>query len=243
MATLFGSPFVRAHNRNAVCRIRTDRVTVHGEPMNSRRTGHRRGAGLACAAFLVCSLSGATPARAADPPAGVAGPPPFEAPSVSDPLLGEPPAVPREIKSWDEALALLRAYAPDYVTAYQSVLRAEAQSRIALAAVLPTLTAQGSYTHQFSTESIPFGGAVLVVPPPDTFALTGTAMWNEPAWRVVMLEAPEVWGAQEISQDEVTMRMVVKTAPLRQWEVEREMRVRVKAALHEAGIYPAATAD
>jgi hypothetical protein len=32
---------------------------------------------------------------------------------------------------------------------------------------------------------------------------------------------------------------VAKTAPLRQWEVEREMRVRVKAALHEAGIYPA----
>jgi small-conductance mechanosensitive channel len=35
------------------------------------------------------------------------------------------------------------------------------------------------------------------------------------------------------------MRIVAKTAPLRQWEVEREMRVRVKAALHEAGIYPA----
>jgi small conductance mechanosensitive channel len=54
-----------------------------------------------------------------------------------------------------------------------------------------------------------------------------------------MLEAPEVWGAQEISSDEVVMRMVAKTAPLRQWEVEREMRARVKAALHQAGIYPA----
>ena len=54
-------------------------------------------------------------------------------------------------------------------------------------------------------------------------------MWNEPTWRAVMLEAPEVWGAQEISSDEVTMRIVAKTAPLRQWEVEREMRARVKA--------------
>ena len=53
-----------------------------------------------------------------------------------------------------------------------------------------------------------------------------------------MLEAPEVWGAQEISSDEVTMRIVVKTAPLRQWEVEREMRALVKTALHEAGIFP-----
>jgi small-conductance mechanosensitive channel len=67
---------------------------------------------------------------------------------------------------------------------------------------------------------------------------TGNEMWNEPTWRAVMLEAPEVWGAQEITKDQVTMRMVVKTAPLRQWEVEREMRVRIKRALKEAGIMP-----
>jgi moderate conductance mechanosensitive channel len=67
---------------------------------------------------------------------------------------------------------------------------------------------------------------------------TGEAMWSEPEWRAVMLEAPEVWGAQEITSDEVTMRMVAKTAPLRQWEVEREMRARVKHSLAEAGIMP-----
>jgi small-conductance mechanosensitive channel len=77
----------------------------------------------------------------------------------------------------------------------------------------------------------------------DLLAQTGDEMWNDPVWRVVMLEAPEVWGAQEISSSEVTMRIVVKTAPLRQWEVEREMRARVKHALHEAGILPAAAAD
>ncbi|MGH3207764.1 MAG: mechanosensitive ion channel family protein [Trebonia sp.] len=68
---------------------------------------------------------------------------------------------------------------------------------------------------------------------------TGDTMWNEPIWRAVMLEAPEVWGAQELTRDEVVMRIVAKTAPLRQWEVEREMRARVKAALHRAGTYPA----
>ena len=72
---------------------------------------------------------------------------------------------------------------------------------------------------------------------------TGDMMWNEPTWRAVMLEAPEVWGAQEISSDEVVMRMVAKSAPLRQWEIEREMRARVKAALQQAGIFPAAKAD
>jgi small-conductance mechanosensitive channel len=70
-------------------------------------------------------------------------------------------------------------------------------------------------------------------------ARTGDEMWNEPTWRAVMLEAPEVWGAQAISSTEVTMRMVVKTAPLRQWEVEREMRARLKRALKEARIMPA----
>lgn len=63
-------------------------------------------------------------------------------------------------------------------------------------------------------------------------------MWQEPSWRAVMLEAPEVWGAQQITSSEVTMRMVVKTAPLRQWEIEREIRARVKRALKEAGIMP-----
>ena len=65
---------------------------------------------------------------------------------------------------------------------------------------------------------------------------TALGMWNEPAWRTVMLEEPEVWGAQEVSSTEVVMRVVVKTAPLRQWEVEREMRARLKAAIDAAGI-------
>jgi small-conductance mechanosensitive channel len=71
----------------------------------------------------------------------------------------------------------------------------------------------------------------------------GDAMWQDPAWRSVMLAAPEVWGAQAITSDEVVMRIVVKTAPLRQWEVEREMRARVKAALHAGGIFGTAKAD
>ncbi len=73
----------------------------------------------------------------------------------------------------------------------------------------------------------------------ELFERTGEELWNEPAWRAVMLEAPEVWGAQDLSSTQVTMRVVAKTAPLRQWEVEREMRARVKRALADAGILPA----
>jgi small-conductance mechanosensitive channel len=61
-------------------------------------------------------------------------------------------------------------------------------------------------------------------------------MWHEPEWQALMLEEPEVWGAQELSSNEVTMRIVAKTAPLRQWEVARELRIRVKSALDSAGV-------
>jgi small-conductance mechanosensitive channel len=66
----------------------------------------------------------------------------------------------------------------------------------------------------------------------------GDELWTDPEWRPVLLEAPEVWGAQAITSTEVTMRMVAKTAPLRQWEVEREVRVRVKRALKDVHLMP-----
>jgi outer membrane protein TolC len=104
--------------------------------------------------------------------------PHFNAPVVSDPMLAPPPPPTSQVKSWDEALELLRAHSPDYIASYESVRRAEAQSRIALAAVLPTLTAQGSYTHQFNTETIAIAGFTLVSPPPDTFAAGATLQWS-----------------------------------------------------------------
>lgn len=60
------------------------------------------------------------------------------------------------------------------------------------------------------------------------------SLWADPVWHELMLEEPEVWGAQELSGTEVIMRIVAKTAALRQWEVARELRIRVKAALDAA---------
>jgi small conductance mechanosensitive channel len=57
------------------------------------------------------------------------------------------------------------------------------------------------------------------------------AMWAEPRWQPVILEEPEVWGVQALSGKAVVMRLVAKTVPLRQWEVARELRERLKAAL------------
>ncbi|MFJ7768396.1 hypothetical protein ACIQ1J_08295 [Streptomyces sp. NPDC097107] len=51
-----------------------------------------------------------------------------------------------------------------------------------------------------------------------------------------MLEDPAVWGAQSLDADGVLVRLAVKTVPLQQWGVPRELRRRVKDALDAAGI-------
>jgi moderate conductance mechanosensitive channel len=78
----------------------------------------------------------------------------------------------------------------------------------------------------------------MPVPPgldiPDTRQImeqAAGAMWRERRWRKLMLEKPEVWGVQDISDCQVVMRVAAKTLPLRQWEVARELRERVKSAL------------
>jgi small conductance mechanosensitive channel len=60
---------------------------------------------------------------------------------------------------------------------------------------------------------------------------TAVAMWQDPAWQNVILERPEVWGVQEVTSDSVLIRVIARTAPLRQWEVGRELRERIKTAL------------
>ena len=63
-------------------------------------------------------------------------------------------------------------------------------------------------------------------------------LYRDRDWRSLMLEKPEVWGAQELSSKEVTIRIVAKTEPTHQWEVARELRARVKSTLDRAGIVP-----
>lgn len=60
---------------------------------------------------------------------------------------------------------------------------------------------------------------------------TAVAMWQDPAWQEVILERPEVWGVQEVTSDSVLVRVIARTAPLRRWEVGRELRERLKLAL------------
>jgi multidrug efflux system outer membrane protein len=133
---------------------------------------------LRAAAVLMASIALACGARAASADPSPEEPPPIFAPEVSDPMLSPPPPAPHQIASWDDALTLIRAQSPDYVTSYQSVLRTEAQKRIALAAVLPILNGQAGYAHQFFTETIAIPGLpAFLSPAPNVWSVGATAQW------------------------------------------------------------------
>jgi small-conductance mechanosensitive channel len=68
-----------------------------------------------------------------------------------------------------------------------------------------------------------------------------TAMWREPRWQGVILEEPKVWGVQSLSSSEAVWRVAAMTTPPRQYEVERELRERIKAVLDARGIATAPT--
>lgn len=47
---------------------------------------------------------------------------------------------------------------------------------------------------------------------------------------------PEIWGIQELGDDAVTIRLVIKSSPGDQWGLARALRLRIKKALDERGM-------
>ncbi len=64
----------------------------------------------------------------------------------------------------------------------------------------------------------------------------GQAMQGSDRWRQTMLAIPEVLGVENFDERGLTIRVWIKTQPLKQWEVAREYRRRLKVALDAAGI-------
>ncbi len=59
---------------------------------------------------------------------------------------------------------------------------------------------------------------------------------KDPAWRGAVVEPIEWIGIDQLSKDWAIVRASVRTAPLRQFELRREINARVEAAFREAGI-------
>lgn len=61
-------------------------------------------------------------------------------------------------------------------------------------------------------------------------------LMQEPAYTASILEPLEVAGVDAFKESEVTLRFRIKTLPLKQWEVGRELRRRIKKAFDVHGI-------
>jgi small conductance mechanosensitive channel len=61
-------------------------------------------------------------------------------------------------------------------------------------------------------------------------------VYEDEAFQGLIIEEPEVWGVEALAPDGVTVRVTLKTAPMEQWKVAREMRERIKDRFDEEGI-------
>src|SRR3954452_1644385 len=61
-------------------------------------------------------------------------------------------------------------------------------------------------------------------------------LWEDDDFKHQIIEEPEVWGVQDLTPNWITVRVVLKTAPLEQWAVAREMRQRIKYRFDHEGI-------
>jgi moderate conductance mechanosensitive channel len=57
-----------------------------------------------------------------------------------------------------------------------------------------------------------------------------------PKWRAHVLEKPELWGLESVSNDALVIRLVMKTRSSTKDDVARELRMRLKRSLDEAGV-------
>jgi moderate conductance mechanosensitive channel len=61
-------------------------------------------------------------------------------------------------------------------------------------------------------------------------------LWEDDDYRSVIVEEPEVTGVEAMTPDAITLRVLVKTAPMEQWAIARELRQRIKARFDHEGI-------
>ncbi|MGE3192849.1 MAG: mechanosensitive ion channel family protein [Microbacteriaceae bacterium] len=65
---------------------------------------------------------------------------------------------------------------------------------------------------------------------------TATRLRDEPKWKKLILERPEIWGIESVSAEAVVIRLVVKVRAGSKDDVARELRARLKKALDDLGV-------
>lgn len=65
---------------------------------------------------------------------------------------------------------------------------------------------------------------------------TALSMAKDSHWQKFILEPPDLLGVEAIDSSGITLRLLLKTQPLKQWVVARELRAQLKQAFDRAGI-------
>lgn len=74
----------------------------------------------------------------------------------------------------------------------------------------------------------------------------GAELRRDPAWCAILTEDPVVPGIEAFGDSGIVIRMIATTLPLKQWEVARELRRRIKIRFDQEGItipYPHVTVN
>lgn len=100
------------------------------------------------------------------------------------------------------------------------------------------LTAVSNLTRSWSRAVVDIGVAyeASVDRALEVFREEATTLWEDPAWKPKMLGAPDVVGVDELGDNGVILRTMVRTQPGKQWECAREFRRRIKNRLDREGI-------
>lgn len=113
----------------------------------------------------------------------------------SDPMLAPVTEAPLVVRSWNEAITLVRSRSLDYGVALDEVEKAQGLARVALAAALPTLDASATATHQ------------LIAPPATTVGGTTVQAARNTLQAGMTLSVPLVdvaaWHAYDVARDNV----------------------------------------
>ncbi|HEU4883489.1 MAG TPA: mechanosensitive ion channel family protein [Longimicrobium sp.] len=64
----------------------------------------------------------------------------------------------------------------------------------------------------------------------------GAELYEDEKWRPLLVEPVEVPGIENLADSAVTIRVMAKTLPLKQWDVARELRRRIKIRFDRDGI-------
>jgi small-conductance mechanosensitive channel len=76
-----------------------------------------------------------------------------------------------------------------------------------------------------------------------TVERAGHQVAQDEQWQPFLLEAPQLWGVEEVKPASVTIRLAVKTRPSKRDDIARQLRATVERALEQAGIPLPAVAE